>query len=301
MDELALKSWRDLNPTERYITLLEAWLLKSRLEMLGERGSWLEVPIMKWADFFRRIPSRGLEIAGNKDQELLITYDPGLYTIALLELFGFIDIQHDKPQGGKGWRISRVHRTPFGDAMLLLLSNLLLSDEYLGRYGEETEVAFGELQKVVQPFFPEWRQNLSLPGVKFQDGTYIFKISLARGVWRRIAIPGSDDFESLSDTILQAFDLDHDHLYRFTYKKRFGVPVGISHPYMEEPPLTTDVHIGDIGIKPGTTMTYLYDFGDKWEFEVQLEGIEPVDPKIRGPRIFETHGEAPEQYPAWED
>ena len=44
-------------------------------------------------------------------------------------------------------------------------------------------------------------------------------------------------------------------------------------------------------------MTYLYDFGDQWEFDVKLERIDPVNRKIKKPVILETHGEAPEQYP----
>ena len=301
LDDAVLQSWRNLNPTERYFTLLEAWLLRSRPAIVGEHGGLLDKPIIKWTEFFRKIPAEGLEIAGNKDQELLITYSPGLYTVALLELFGFSVVQADEPEVGKGWRIARVHRTPFGGAMLQLLSWLLLSDEYLGRYSWDADVAFGELQTTVQPFFPQWRQNLSLPELGFQDGTYIFKVSLGGKVWRRIAIAGSDDFESLSDSILQAFGFDQDHLYQFTYKNRFGVPVDINHPYMDEPPFTTEVQIGDIGIRPGTTMTYLYDFGDNWEFEVQLEGIDPADPQVRRPKILETHGEAPEQYPRWDE
>jgi hypothetical protein len=104
--------------------------------------------------------------------------------------------------------------------MLQLLSDHLLSDEYLGRYDRDTDVPFGELQTVVQPLYPRWRQNLNLPEQEFQDGTYIFKVSLGKGVWRRISIAGGDDFESLSDTILEAFAFDDDHLHQFTYKNR---------------------------------------------------------------------------------
>jgi hypothetical protein len=301
LGDAALQSWRTLNPTERYFTLLEAWLLRSRPEVLGERDGWLDLPILKWADFFRKIPVEGMAIAGDKDQELLIAFSPGLYTVALLELFGFISVQAGEPEPGKGWRIARVGRAPLGSAMLQLLSGLLLSDEHFGRYDSESSVAFGELQTLVQPFSPEWRQNLALPELEFQDGTYIFKVSLGRRVWRRIAIAGSDDFEDLSSAILQAFDFDNDHLYRFTYKNRFGVPVGINHPYMDEPPFTGEVRVGEIGIKSGATMTYLYDFGDNWEFDLALESIEAVDPKLRSPRVLETHGKAPEQYPAWDD
>jgi hypothetical protein len=84
LDDAALQSWRNLNPTERYFTLLEAWLLRSRPAIVGEHGVLLDIPIIKWAEFFRRIPAPGLPIAGNKDQELSITYSPGWYTVAML-------------------------------------------------------------------------------------------------------------------------------------------------------------------------------------------------------------------------
>lgn len=136
---------------------------------------------------------------------------------------------------------------------------------------------------------------------EFQDGTYIFRVSLGRSVWRRIAIPAKSDFDALSDAILGAFEFDHDHLYKFTYKSRFGVSVDINHPYVEEPPFTDEVQVGGIGLEAGAKMTYLYDFGDNWEFEVLLERIELADPKMRRPVILETHGKAPEQYSDWDE
>jgi hypothetical protein len=67
-------------------------------------------------------------------------------------------------------------------------------------------------------------------------------------------------------------------------------------------------------------MEYLFDFGDCWEFQVQLEAIEPVpeeapkgfakvkgkknrksaSPKVLG-EVIEVHGEAPQQYPDYDD
>ena len=48
-------------------------------------------------------------------------------------------------------------------------------------------------------------------------------------------------------------------------------------------------------------MRYLYDFGDNWRFDVKLERIEPVDEKIKGSVLLESHGESPEQYAAWNE
>jgi hypothetical protein len=48
-------------------------------------------------------------------------------------------------------------------------------------------------------------------------------------------------------------------------------------------------------------MTFLYDFGDWWEFQVTVEEIEPAA-EARGPALLDGRGSAPEQYPdrsAW--
>jgi hypothetical protein len=89
---------------------------------------------------------------------------------------------------------------------------------------------------------------------------------------------------------------DFDHLYQFTYTNRFGASRRIMHPYMEEPPSADEIQIGDVPLEPGMSMTFLYDFGDNWTFEVNLEQIAPLDPKMTKPKILETHGDAPEQY-----
>jgi hypothetical protein len=160
-------------------------------------------------------------------------------------------------------------------------------------------MAFGELQALLQPWFPIWRRNLKHPEVAFQDGTYIFKVSWGR-VWRRIAITGQDDLGRLGRAIIDAFEFTHDHLDQFSYRNRFGALVRINHPLVEEPPLSSEVRIGDLPLRPGAAMTYLYDFGARWEFNVQLERLDSVDRTLDQARILEAHEEAPIQYP-WED
>jgi hypothetical protein len=94
---------------------------------------------------------------------------------------------------------------------------------------------------------------------------------------------------------------DHDHLYQFTYRDRFGAAVEVSHPYTEEPPMTDEVKVGQLPLQPGDTLKFLFDFGDNWRFNLELERIDPPDPKIKRPRILDQHGRAPQQYPRWDD
>jgi len=309
LDEKVLESWRSLNLTERYFTLLETWLFKGNPEIIGERGGMTWNAILNGFQFFQKIPAKGLKVASDKDKERSISYHPGFYAVALLDMFGFISVQQSKPESGKGWHINEIHRTPLGDAFLQLIASPLKDLENFWDYMDEMEEAeeegdgnipFGKLQPTIQPFFPEWRNNLIILERVFQDGVYIFKVSLG-SIWRRIAIPGKMYLDNLSGSILNAFDFDFDHLYQFTYKTRFGAPRNIYHPYMDEPPWADDVLIGEIELKPNKTMTYLYDFGDNWEFQVKLERIDPPDPKIKKPVILESHGEAPEQYHSWDE
>jgi len=300
LDEDGLASWRHLNPTERYFTLVETWLLRARPEIIGERIGSFRSPIADWDGFFRRIPDHGLPIAGNKREEERLGYVPGHLTVAMLELFGFVTVQHGTPKPGKGWRIVEIRRRPWGDALLHLLSEALQSVDVLVRLDTETESEFGDLQALIQPYFPAWQGNLRLSAHEFQDGTYIFNVSLGR-VWRRIAVQGRHDVDKLSDGILDAFEFDDDHLYTFSYPSRFGTLTSIHHPALDEPPLSSEVRIGDVPLRLGASMTYLYDFGDRWEFDVRLERIDPVDRAMRKARMLETHGEAPEQYPGADD
>lgn len=305
MEDGVLDSWKTLNPTERYFNLLETWMIRGDPEILAERGSVARAWIPECKRHFESIPQKGLEIAGTKREESYIAYSIGLYGLALLDLFGFISLEQLKPEKGKGWRIARIHRTAFGDALVQLLWNGFwgnLRDLFFFHDRDnEIDETIGALRPAMTPFFPQWHNNLTMPKRIFQDGIYVFKASLARNCWRRIEISGEMDLEDLSTTILNAFDFDHDHLYQFTYKNRFGTLTHACHPYMDDSLHTDEILIGDIPLETGNSMTYLFDFGDRWKFNVKLERIDPVDKKMKGPRIIESYGEAPEQYPSWDE
>jgi hypothetical protein len=106
--------------------------------------------------------------------------------------------------------------------------------------------------------------------------------------------------DALANTIIGAFKFTHDHLYRFSYRNRFGVETLANHPYMDDGPWASEVRVGDVPLQEGQSMTYLYDFGDQWEFDVALERVDPPDAANNDPTILDARGEAPEQYPSWE-
>jgi hypothetical protein len=166
--------------------------------------------------------------------------------------------------------------------------------------GSDEAELYRNFQSRLQPYFPDWRETLPLPETIMRDGLHVFKVSLGR-VWRRIAIPGEMTLEILSEAILDAFDFDNDHLHLFRYRNRFGIFEEVKHPYTEESPSTAEVKVGELPLRPGSMLEYLFDFGDNWLFKVWLEKLEPVNPKLRKPMMIEERGQVRPQYPNLDD
>lgn len=303
VDDAVYQVWQSLNPTERYATLLEIWLLRGKPEIIGEHGSRLFlIPenFQKWIDFFAQIPDEGLQITSDSDAEYGLRYTPGWYNLGLLELFGLVRVQHGSSVPGQGWRMERIHRTALGEALLALLYSELCRDfDHILQLEGEGKLPLGVLQPVLQPYFPAWRRNLSVPEWTFREGAYIFKVALGH-IWRRMALPAERSLDTLASIILNTVKFDHDHLYQFSYQNRFGALDSINHPSMDNGPWTSEVLVGDVPLRVGQVMTFLFDFGDQWEFDVTLEQVEP-DRVVQEPVILEVHGDPPEQYPKWDD
>ncbi len=303
LDLPALQSWGGLNPIEKYFTLLESWLMRGNPEIIGERSSlgWMPRRIYSWVSLFEQISPEGQPIAGDTAAEASVRYTPGLYNLALLELFGFMVIQHLPPEPGGGWQIGRLYRTSLGEAVLYLLVEYF--EQEFDYFYNSTEADFvpGRLQPVFQPYVPQWQNNLVVPEIGFREGLFVFKVALGRA-WRRIAVPTMFTLDELSLAILNAFGFaDPEHLYTFKYPNRFGSVTEVHHPEMGEGPYTHEIRVGDISLRLEATMVFLFDYIDNWEFEVQLERIEPVNPQISQAVVLESQGRAPAQYDWLED
>ena len=69
---------------------------------------------------------------------------------------------------------------------------------------------------------------------------------------------------------------------------------------LEEALIASEVLVGELSLSLGQTMTFLFDFGDNWEFDLLLEAIE-ADHDREKAEILEGHGEAPEQYEYYDE
>jgi hypothetical protein len=153
------------------------------------------------------------------------------------------------------------------------------------------------------PLFPEGELQKTLPreGVKFVDGTYVFKVALAKNLWRRIEISADNTLLELHSAIQKAYNFDANHLYSFFMDGKAWSHESFTSPYDEEGPWVDDVRIGELGLFIGQNILYLFDYGSEWHFRVELEEIRTEGLKPREPKIIEKKGKAPEQYGDYEE
>jgi hypothetical protein len=300
--------WRCLNPTERYFNLIEAWLRFACWSMVGQRVHFMENLIGDMQSLFNHVRGKGRLYHGDSHEDYFISSPTKQCTLALLELFGWVTVEREQPAEGRNWPIAAIRQTPFGRALVSMLVGLDRQAlwnrieerddaEDDGIEDDDTQTAFsnfGEWQPALQPYFPEWRNNLSLPEPEFRDGVYYFKVSLG-DVWRRIAINAADVFNDLAWAIIDAYEFDGDHLFGFEVKSAEGrllrvEPAGEADLYSDE------VLIGGLELEPGASINFEYDYGAGWKFKIKLEKIAPLDPSITEPTVVESHGEAPPEY-----
>lgn len=308
IDRQVLQSWQQLNDTEKYFNLLATYIFYVDENIVtNDRSSFTDwwYVVHSWKD----LPTKGLNFGDDSRNEKWLSRVK-LHNVALLDLFGFITLRDTKPLKGKGWRLINVEPSAFGSAMMNLVHATNWERGLYPQMENEEEEVVG-LNIVVQALtptevlqaefqdldlFPAWIKNLQLPDHEAKDGVFIFKVSL-KSVWRKIAIPASLTLYNLSSAILNAFNFDNDHLHQFTYKDRKGFQKSIGHPYANEEFSTDEVLLRDWQINIGDRLTYVFDFGDWWEFDLVLESVDEFDPDLKKAKLIDQKGKAPEQYP----
>ena len=143
---------------------------------------------------------------------------------------------------------------------------------------------------------------------------YVFGTQLdgRRDVRRTIAVRSGQTLVDLHYALQAAFDWDDAHLYSFWLGGKFWARDGTeyTHPFaIENDPFAGwDLPISKPGRKSGEQrldrleltkgqrIAYLFDFGDEWRVHLTLRQI-TADDGGKYPRLLESVGEAPPQYP----
>lgn len=293
VNEQILDAWSGLNATERYFTLLENWLIFGSPGILGESCSVLNENFYSLSCMKQKLELRKTLLDDNRGLLLYGTME--LMVVALMESFGWINIEHAEPKDGDGVKFKSIERLDFGDAMLEMLISFHRA-RLLSFIRKERPVEPGVLLPVFQPYFPQWQQLLTLPETPFREGTYTWRVALGQ-VWRRIVASAESSLDDLANAILDAFEFDNDHLYCFELRDGQGRNMRISCPYESDAEEFTDeVSLGDLPLPEGAAMIFVFDYGDEWRFEVKLEKVGAIDPELKHAKVTAKTGKAPPQY-----
>lgn len=152
-------------------------------------------------------------------------------------------------------------------------------------------------------FEPPRRRRAKRPPAA--QSLYQFKVSFGPEVWRRIELLDNETLHDLHNAIQTAFGWDNDHLYSFYMSGRrwdrlteiAGTPLGGG----DSSPSADEVMLAELGLQVGQRFLYLFDYGDELRHEVLLERVSPPPASDDFPRVVESHGEAPPQYPDWDE
>ncbi|MBW4513059.1 MAG: plasmid pRiA4b ORF-3 family protein [Scytonematopsis contorta HA4267-MV1] len=112
----------------------------------------------------------------------------------------------------------------------------------------------------------------------------------------RIAIPSNLSLDEVAVTVVDAFNFDAEHMYRFIYKDRLGRSFEFHHPFVDIPPNTSDFCLGDFCLEAGNHIEFIFDLSQEWEFDLHLEKIESVRQEHKKPQVLNYHGKPPSQY-----
>jgi hypothetical protein len=295
----AFSLWDSLNFTEQYFTLLEAWVIHADPEIL-ESPSFIATEGIYGIHFGHDLDRKVLSLAEPITQQSL-TRRPGLHNLVLMKLFGFAEVEMLQPKDTKTLLVTKLNRTNFGEIMMKKMHAFLLNSEFPLFYEGQEAPMLNFFQPLFQSQFPEWKKIFNIMRkVEHSPGLYTLKVTLG-GIWRRIEVSGDMDLDSLGRLIRESVDFDSDHLDMFIYRSAIGKTVRITHPFCEEEPDTLSIKIEDLGLTKGKSFKYVFDLGDKWEFQIKVEKVDLDDLRTRHGKLIESIGDAPSQYEWYED
>lgn len=147
---------------------------------------------------------------------------------------------------------------------------------------------------------------------------YIFDIWLyedekctdEKRIIRKIQIAGTKSLYNFAKVITQAFGFQFDHCFGFydtlkdkmSCKKAFELFVDVGEePTKEIAKGVKKVKISQAFKHIGEKLIFLFDYGDGWQFNVELQERRNAEKMDLKPVILESIGKAPMQYPPCED
>jgi len=146
-------------------------------------------------------------------------------------------------------------------------------------------------------------KQTSIPNmIKSPNQIYQVKVTLVDpmdppawpAIWRRLLVPASITLADLHEVLQAAMGWTDSHLHEFQVGEVvFGDPEvyewGLSSPFQDE----RKMRLSGVLKKPGSELTYIYDFGDDWAHKVVVEQIVAAGPAATSPKCIDGYGKCP--------
>jgi hypothetical protein len=103
---------------------------------------------------------------------------------------------------------------------------------------------------------------------------HLLLLRISPPIWRRLHVRSNNSIATLHDLLQIAFDWSDFHLHRFVIR---GKEYGVSR--MGCTTFTTDarkVLLSQFRFRVNERFLYEYDFGDLWQHQIRLEGVQPI-------------------------
>ncbi len=151
--------------------------------------------------------------------------------------------------------------------------------------------------------------------------TFVFRVSVIDDYgdfecWRDIEVPTSATLYRFAEGIVDAFGFDFDHAFGFysdlshdhyDSRDKYELFVDMGEvdlfPGMRggTPKSVRKTKLSSVFSEPGQQMQFIFDYGDEWRFLVKVTETGKRKKGERYPRLVNAGGEAPEQYPDWDE
>lgn len=169
--------------------------------------------------------------------------------------------------------------------------NLLIShlENNLNKSSKPSFIESMEFERIKNLFEKESRRNMIKSSLEIpeKEQAYVFKITLARGIWRIVEIKGSTLFSKFSDTIQDIFAHEPGHLYEFELNKyKFGPKCDEWQEIFDSlDNIRLDSALNSIGFKVRESGKFKYDLGEDIEHILKLVEIKDLRENTKYPIV----------------
>lgn len=301
-----LESFQNLNEYEKYVFLLQTYWSKYDFEIKFDRYHSI-------AAFYNILANIAVAKEGDiivKDEMDIsnLMYVTGAAFFHHLKFFGFGELELIKDVKDRYEdSIKSFVPNQFGIETITFL--LTKAVQYWNREdikilleARKVDVKADKKEQVFDVFKNIFKENTVKNTVDAKveinkGGTYTFKVSLSKTLWRKINLSYKHTLGDLHNAIQKAFNFDNDHLYAFYIggNRRTGQPIYCEYAE-HEGEIAENKTIESLELYKGERFLYLFDFGDQWEFNVEFVEYDKEAPVLLKPMIIESKGKSPEQY-----